>query len=95
MSHTKAPWHTGGSNNSIVYDKNGWAVCNAVTLHSIRSEKEQEANAKLIAAAPELLEALELNDAMLTKGLFNCTGEEIQTADVARKTAITNAKQGE
>jgi hypothetical protein len=59
MKHTKGNWIT-----TVEYDKN----CYEVGTHSERiaiidyengTKNEAEANAKLIAAAPELLEALE------------------------------------
>ena len=52
-------------------------------------------NEQLQATNQQLLEALELNDAMLRKGIFNCTDEEMQRAKDARIEAITNAKQQE
>jgi hypothetical protein len=56
----------------IVYDSTGWAIANATVYHG-KSDREQVlANARLIAAAPELLEALrhalDLFDHGLTPG---------------------------
>lgn len=52
--HTPGPWETSHDGHGGIYvgDKNG----RQVGFVSLRSE--QEANARLIAAAPELLEAL-------------------------------------
>ena len=50
--HTAAPWHHGGYE---IQDDKGALICN---LSGWRGEQQTLANAKLIAAAPELLEAL-------------------------------------
>jgi len=58
--HTPGPWEAEGPEQfygEAVCDlNNGWRV---VTLKADPNEYEPEADAKLIAAAPELLEALE------------------------------------
>ena len=50
--HTAAPWHHGGYE---IQDDKGALICN---LSGWRGEQQTLANAKLIAAAPELLEEL-------------------------------------
>ena len=55
-SHTPGPWHSRGS---IVYNDAGWAVANAVIYHGRYDQPEMVANARIIAAAPLLLAALE------------------------------------
>ena len=50
--HTAAPWHHGGYE---IQDDKGALICN---LSGWRGEQQTLANARLIAAAPELLEAL-------------------------------------
>lgn len=62
--HTPGPWHTGGKDNSIIYAEDGYAVANAVTYHN--RDRDSRADAELIAAAPELLAALERVEARLT-----------------------------
>lgn len=58
--HTPGPWHTGhGPQASIVYDRSGWGVANASVYHFKHEHGSALANAALIAAAPDLLEALE------------------------------------
>lgn len=71
MKHTKAKWITvrnsswGEDNKKIFGDKPGYLICfknsnrEIVTLASVigASREEAEANAKLISAAPDLLEA--------------------------------------
>lgn len=65
--HTPGPWHTGAEDIApcIVYGTNGFAICNAVIHHGKHSESESIANARLIAAAPELLEACHKARALL------------------------------
>lgn len=57
--HTKGPWHTGGKDNRIVYDEDGWAVCDCTVHHSESGLERMQGNARLIAASPALLEALQ------------------------------------
>jgi hypothetical protein len=52
--HTFGPWHTGGD-GTIVYAPDGFAVANAVVFHGRHGDGEAEANARLMAAAPDLL----------------------------------------
>lgn len=56
-NYTPGPWHVGG-NGTIIYDAEGWGVANATVFHG-RHPGAAEANAHLIAAAPELLAALQ------------------------------------
>lgn len=56
---TQGPWHVGERKQaSVVYDESGYAIANAEVYHGKHSYDESLANARLIAAAPELLEAL-------------------------------------
>ena len=52
VPHTPEPWHAGrGGMNLIVYDAQGWAVCDAKVYHFRHSEPETAAaNAARIAA---------------------------------------------
>lgn len=60
MSHTTGPLHVGqGNMAAIVYDKDGWAVCNAVTYHNRGNPRE---NARRIAAAWNLCQGIETHD---------------------------------
>ena len=68
------------------YQKTG-EKCSCIKFVDYKSYEQ------LQSANQQLLMALKLNDDMLTKGIFNCTREEMQVAANARKEAITNAKQ--
>ncbi len=54
MTHTPGPWHTVAKVS--IADSNDYGICEAAT--SNKTQEERYANACLIAAAPELLEAL-------------------------------------
>lgn len=56
MSHTKGPWHVGERDPYFVYAADGHMVTDCGRIH-VRFIEEMEANARLCAAAPELLEA--------------------------------------
>ena len=53
--HTPGPWKTSYTNLSVVIAENGAVVARASKLNGLVN---LQANARLIAAAPELLEAL-------------------------------------
>lgn len=64
--HTPGPWHVGdlaapnlAGRNALVYAPSGYAVADAKVFHCKFGVPEMEANARLIAAAPDMLEALE------------------------------------
>lgn len=60
IKHTPAPWHVGDTNknfDAIVYGADSLCIANCTKVRG-RSIEEEDANAQLIAAAPELLEAL-------------------------------------
>lgn len=52
--HTKGEWTTANVNGISVWSKDNQMICNVLNTN----KNEKEANAKLIAAAPDLLEAL-------------------------------------
>lgn len=63
MTHTKGPWHVREGMERApqrVFDSDGGLVAEAHSLRETVSERltEAQANARLIAAAPDLLEAL-------------------------------------
>jgi hypothetical protein len=55
--HTPAPWHIGESNPWLVYAADGYAVADTRTYHGRHADTK--ADARLIAAAPEMLHALQ------------------------------------
>ena len=61
--HTPGPWHTKRDGFSAVYVEarigGGWVQEVAACGPTEKGSEQQEANARLIAAAPELLEALQ------------------------------------
>jgi hypothetical protein len=64
--HTPGPWYVGdlaapdlAGRNMLVYASSGYAVADAKIFHCMFGVPEMEANARLIAAAPDLLEALQ------------------------------------
>jgi len=59
--HTPGEWHVGGPHKCTIYDKFGQRLANSFegVMAAQRTDSECAANARLIAAAPELLEALE------------------------------------
>ena len=59
---TQGPWHVGGVGGcrpSMVYGPNGRTVARTWSPNLADGSEEEKANAALIAAAPDLLEALE------------------------------------
>lgn len=63
--HTQGPWNVSKPNCGLgIFDVNGKSVA-AISSNQSRSWEEKEANARLIASAPELLEALKASRAVL------------------------------
>lgn len=58
---TPGPWHVGeGSAGGTIYDSWGWRVASAVVGHRYYDVDAMHANARLIAAAPDLLALAEM-----------------------------------
>ncbi|MDI4088406.1 hypothetical protein QK428_03575 [Pseudomonas aeruginosa] len=96
MKHTPGPWHVGGPNKCTIYDKHGQRLANSFegVMATQRTDSECEANARLIAAAPELLEALQhieeywnrdSNEQAMTDALWHII--ETAQAAIAKATA--------
>ncbi len=70
MPHTPGPWKCRPIDVRTINSYRGFEISGYETTHSVRNvlETEVEANARLIAAAPELLAAAQaaLNDRMYT-----------------------------
>lgn len=99
VSHTPGPWETSAVMTRVVVHRLGWNVplfiadCDSLS-YAPESMGEKIANARLIAAAPELLEALRrlLQADMETREMYGlplCTTAQ----DVARE-AIAKATGG-
>jgi hypothetical protein len=58
--HTPGPWVQTPWDSTAIFDAKNLQVPIAQTYPADTSQKEAEANARLVAAAPQLLEALEL-----------------------------------
>lgn len=57
--HTPGPWtaHNSQGGRPVIVYADGFAVCHCQTFHGKHQCGQMEANAKLIAAAPDLLKA--------------------------------------
>lgn len=88
--HTQGPWEAFSLGNFIgVTGKKSdiaYTRLKEITLDNARSIDEDEANASLIAAAPELLEALQLADAILSGANMN-----VSVVEKKVKSAIAKA----
>jgi hypothetical protein len=85
MTHTPGPWVRGrrwGGDRHIVRTSNGILVADAAGPSNLKRET-MEANARLIAAAPELLAALkEWTSIAVNSGLEGCD-EILEQAEAA------------
>ena len=86
MKHTKGEWFVAIDNN--VYSQHGDARIAIVEADFNISEQEAEANARLIAAAPDLFEACE----MLIRAIHGDFTTYKSAAYEAGKLAIKKAK---
>lgn len=90
MSHTKGPWLFTPGNMPAIAD----STCKPIAMQCRRdTPEESKANAKLIAASPELLEVAELAFNFMANILHNddLTEHEQAVYDAARA-AIRKAK---
>jgi hypothetical protein len=91
--HTKGPWVATGDNFVVSYSGNGKAVANCYEDTPDHREGECAANARLIAAAPDLLAALkELHQAVGEAAIDNEPNEWVLAAHRAAFTAIAKAE---
>jgi len=107
VTHTPGPWRIGmrnGANSNLVYAHNGVdqyhddAICSVYGMYQhaeISAQKENSglANARLIAAAPDLLDALKKIMAVTIFRADDLTGEQVEAWTKAR-TAIAKATGG-
>lgn len=93
--HTRGPWRIGNARHMVFGPKREDGGL-AVTIATVgRAEGAARANARLIAAAPELLEALEACDDLFTRYLMIGKGqpEANKVTELVRE-AIAKAKGG-
>ena len=88
MNHTLGPWSFVPSSHQREW--HGWIEKNKVTIAAITKSKEDEANARLIAAAPDLLENLADLLNACDRQAFNggVTGEVLTVMEQARAVII-------
>lgn len=83
QGHTKGPWEIGQGLETIE-NMDGEAICNMHSSTAFQIGLDLEANARLIAAAPELLEAVReylallKSDYMGSKGWLSPEGPRIE-----------------
>lgn len=98
---TPPPWFYSGKHDEsdvrYVRNSNTYTGCNDVCTLYMGSASEQEANAKLIAAAPDLLEALQDAEKALFPALDNAFGEKVanENRELMQVRAAINKALGE
>jgi hypothetical protein len=87
--HTKGPWNTGALMTRVEVLPNGWrmpmCIADCGAKHGPESESERVANARLIAAAPDLAAAHDVSHAALEAAnhlLRTLTRHDISPAEV-------------
>jgi len=89
MKHTKGKWEIfNGSEETIIYTDVNMGILNSIYGELCRvfgSKKKREANAKLIASAPKMLEALQLMlESFGHYDLELCEEEDMQNIEYAK-----------
>lgn len=89
MSHTKAPWKLKFKKNSdwSVYGKDGYSIMAISYDTEYGRPTEDEANAHLIVAAPDMLDVLERLDALLKRENIKLDGYSQMSIDKVLKKA--------
>lgn len=98
MKHTKGPWIRSGGRSANIVDLNGdTAIADIKTIKTYsgpKTKKEFEANANLIAAAPDLLIELEkLTSEIEGNILYSSEREEQGSTDQWLQALIDDAKK--
>ena len=85
MSHTPGPWVKDGW--SILDQENRTVICNVLPWDSSGCRDEDISNARLIAAAPDMMEALERIIAVVRNGgtIYKGQEEYLAAIDAIRK----------
>lgn len=103
VGHTPGPWiaapYSSVVGAPVVASPNGRSIAN-VTYFGLGGDfkyhdDESRANARLIAAAPSLLEAMEGYEELLSGGLLNADPEELGAVRRKARAAIALARTGE
>ena len=94
MKHTKGEWKFNGFDIIVGENIGQKRICTMIE-HRAEFKKEDEADANLIAAAPDLLVALkDLQEAVREHGLLNVKKRfSLCAADAQANTAIAKATQ--
>lgn len=88
QTHTPGPWFESAEDGDKICDSNGYPVAE---IDTPRCESETNANARLIAAAPEMLAALK---ALLFDCLHGNGAETWEQHKDAARAAISRATNG-
>jgi len=95
--HTAGPWVAEPADmfgdHNIIRGDGLELLAIAAVVSNMRPSKEVHANARLVAAAPTLLEACEGIEGVLLDGIMNCP-ERLAKARDQLRTAIELAKTG-
>lgn len=98
-THTPGPWRTRTTDeeapdDTIVMDADGASICDCLPGNPRMSQETAEANARLCAAAPDLLEACFKAERKLLAYLGVCAGDKQLSDDVlpAIRGAIQKAR---
>lgn len=90
--HTPGPWIVEGDGHDAWIMQGGGNQIGIAAVYDVNGVEEQNANAALMAAAPELLESLELTLSALEEYMGKDGREENEVFLKARKAAIAKAK---
>jgi hypothetical protein len=91
--HTPGPWAYDPDGGEI-YHPNGQFENALAAVYDLADAAEQDANARLIAAAPDLLEALTKLRAVFHDGILNSDGAVVSDAIESMCAAIQRATEG-
>lgn len=90
QTHTPGPWDVDG--RDIFCRLHSGSSIKVVVAKVAGSDDEADANARLIAAAPEMLEALQIAEELHQVGVLNADEELLRRVKESRRAAI--AKSG-
>ena len=95
MEYTPGFWFVNTANPSLITSNNGemynWQMSNVCQVYGFNDE-ERQANAKLISAAPELLEALKLALPYIQEAYVGAFPDDEKNNEILEKAKIAIAK---